>query len=65
MPLYELPGGTCEGACARLEARTGKVMPDIQETLDTILDKPEVLRGLKELVNARLSYCTERKQLKV
>jgi hypothetical protein len=40
-------------------------MSDIPAALDAILEKREVLLGLKEAVNVRLAYCTEEERSRV
>lgn len=40
-------------------------MSDIRDTLNEILEKPEVVLGLKEIVNIRLAFCGDEEQLEV
>jgi hypothetical protein len=40
-------------------------MSDVQATVDAILEEREFLRGLRETIRARLSYCSEEDRMKV
>ena len=42
-----------------------KSMSDVQATLDEIIQRPDVLLGLKEAIDARLAYIGEDEQFEV
>lgn len=45
--------------------RKAKDMPDGRSKLNDILEKPEVVLGLKEAINRRLAFCSEEEYLEV